>query len=57
VSASQPAAREKPGHTALVTGGGLLLQQVLAFVGGVWVAHLLGPVPMGRCRCCVRCWG
>jgi len=33
---------------SLVTGGGMLLQQALGFIGGVFVAKLLGPADYGE---------
>lgn len=45
-----PAMRDKtsPRVNSLVTGGGLLLQQALGFIGGVFVAKMLGPAEYGQ---------
>ena len=50
--APRPAAiarKHTPHHiNSMVTAGGMLLQQVLGFVGGVFVAKMLGPADYGQ---------
>lgn len=48
-TAAAPARARTPHHVnSMVTAGGMLLQQVLGFVGGVFVAKMLGPADYGQ---------